>query len=279
MTKMHTPLLRYHGGKFRLASWIMSFFPKHRCYVEPFGGAASVLLQKERSHGEVYNDLDGDIFNLFNVLRDENSGQRLSELCQLTPYSRDEFKLAYELCENPIERARRTIVRSAMGFGSGAATFHPTGFRCEAKRQYSTSAHCWAKYSPVIEYVCKRLQGVNIENRAAIDCMLSHDSAQTLHYVDPPYVLDTRKLNSSKSVYRHEMTNSDHEKLLTCLVGLEGMVILSGYDSEIYNDTLKGWSKEEKASRISAGRGTKVKQECLWISPSCQNALNDEIPF
>ena len=267
--KMHTPLLRYHGGKFRLASWITSHFPSHRCYVEPFGGAASVLLQKERSHGEVYNDLDGDIFNLFKVLRNPELAAELKSLVALTPYSRDEFNLAYEKTDSPVERARRTIVRSAMGFGSGAATFHPTGFRCEAKRQYNTSAHCWAKYPPVIDFVCNRLSGVNIENRPAEQCMLTHDGDQTLHYVDPPYVLGTRKLNSSRSVYQHEMTDDDHVSLIKCLKDLNGMVLLSGYDNEIYNDLLCDWNKVTKPSRISSGSGTGIRQECLWQSPNC----------
>ncbi|MCG6227776.1 DNA adenine methylase [Vibrio furnissii] len=274
--KMHTPLLRYHGGKFRLAKWITGFFPAHKCYVEPFGGAGSVLLQKTRSHGEVYNDLDQDIFNLFQVLRDPESATHLIRMCELTPYSRDEFCLAYEKTANPIERARRTIVRSAMGFGSGAATFHPTGFRCEAKRQYSTSSHCWAKYPPVIEYVCHRLQGVNIENRDATKCMLSHDGVETLHYVDPPYLKDTRSLNSAKAVYQHEMSDAEHEHLLACIYNLKGLVVLSGYDSDMYNDLLVGWSKHEKEARISSAKGTKLKTECLWLSPSCSDALNKE---
>ncbi|MEZ9441608.1 DNA adenine methylase [Vibrio sp. 10N.222.54.F12] len=272
--KMHTPLLRYHGGKFRLAKWVMEFFPDHKCYVEPFGGAGSVLLQKERSHGEVYNDLDQDVFNLFQVLRNEEHAKKLTSMCELTPYSRDEFCLAYEKTNDPIERARRTIVRSAMGFGSGAATFHPTGFRCEAKRKYSTSAHCWGKYTPVIEFVCERLRGVNIENRDATKCMLTHDGVETLHYVDPPYMKETRVLNSSRQVYQHEMTDAEHEQLLACLINLKGMVVLSGYDSDLYNDLLPGWFKKEKLSRISAGKGTKLKVECLWVSPSCDEALS-----
>ncbi|EHV5556830.1 DNA adenine methylase [Vibrio parahaemolyticus] len=273
--KLHTPVLRYHGGKYRLSKWLYEFFPNHKTYVEPFGGAASVLLRKERSHGEVYNDLDKDIFNLFNVLRDRESSSRLIELCHLTPYSRDEFKLAYEFTEDPIERARRTIVRSAMGFGSGAATGHSTGFRCEASRKYNTSAHCWAKYPPVLKYVNERLQGVNIENRPAIDCMVKHDSFDTLHYVDPPYLHDTRTINSSGSVYRHEMDVGDHEKLLSTLISLDGSVVLSGYNSEMYNDYLVGWKREEKRSRISAGRGTGIRTECVWINNRCDAVLQE----
>lgn len=270
---MHTPLLRYHGGKYRLSKWLYGFFPEHRIYVEPFGGAASVLLRKKRSHGEVYNDLDQDIFNLFAVLRDKANAARLIELCYLTPYSRDEFKLAYEFTDEPVERARRTIVRSAMGFGSGAASGHPTGFRCEAARQYNTSAHVWAKYPPVLKYVHARLQGVNIENRPAIDSMTKHDSPDTLHYVDPPYLLDTRKINSSGGVYRHEMTTADHKALLAALCQLQGSVVLSGYSSELYSDMLQGWKRKEKTARISAGSGTGIRTECVWINSNCQEKL------
>ncbi len=270
---MHTPVLRYHGGKYRLSKWLYGFFPAHRTYVEPYGGAASVLLRKARSHGEIYNDLDQDIFNLFCVLRDKESVERLVELCQLTPYSRDEFKLAYEFTEEPVERARRTIVRSAMGFGSGAASGHPTGFRCEATRQYNTSSKVWVNYPPVLKYVHARLQGVNIENRPAIDCMVKNDSADTLHYVDPPYMHDTRKINRTGGVYRHEMSTEDHQALLGTLIELEGSVVLSGYDSELYNDVLQGWKREEKTARISAGSGTDLRTECVWLNPMCQDKL------
>lgn len=270
---MHTPVLRYHGGKFRLSPWLYGFFPKHEIYVEPFGGAASVLLRKPRSHGEVYNDLDQDIFNLFQVLRDEMAATRLRELCELTPYSRDEFQLAYMHTDDPIERARRTIVRSAMGFGSGAATGHKTGFRCEARRKHATSADVWVRYPPVLSWVSKRLRGVNIENRPAGQCIASHDTDRTLFYVDPPYMMETRSIGSSGHVYRHEMTEQQHQELLQQLLSVKGMVALSGYASDLYSDMLTGWRCETKQARISAGVGTGIKTECLWLNPQCQDAL------
>jgi DNA adenine methylase len=90
------PIMRYHGGKWRLAPWIISYFPIHKVYVEPFGGAASVLMRKPRSHGEVYNDLDDEIVNVMRVLRDPGMCDALANSLALTPYSRTEFEQAYE---------------------------------------------------------------------------------------------------------------------------------------------------------------------------------------
>ncbi|MDX3744916.1 DNA adenine methylase, partial [Pseudomonas sp.] len=116
------PVIRYHGSKFRLASWVTQYFPRHTCYVEPFGGAAGVLMQKPRSYAEVYNDLDGDVVNLFRVLQDPQARAALFEAVVLTPYARQEFERAWEPAEHPVERARRTIIRAQMGFGSAGAT-------------------------------------------------------------------------------------------------------------------------------------------------------------
>lgn len=138
-----------------------AFFQNMRSMLNHSVGQLLSYLRKPRSHGDVYNDLDQDIFNLFRVLRDEKTAARLRELCELTLYSRDEFQLAYQHTDDPVERVRRTIVRSAMGFGSGAATGHKTGFRCEARRKHATSANVWDRYPPVLTWVAQRLRGVN----------------------------------------------------------------------------------------------------------------------
>src|SRR6266576_1049473 len=104
--KVERPILRYHGGKFVLAPWIISHFPEHRVYVEPYGGAASVLLRKERSYAEVYNDLDSEIVNLFRVARD--NGKELIRVLALTPFAREEYQAAWEATDDPLEQARRT---------------------------------------------------------------------------------------------------------------------------------------------------------------------------
>jgi len=111
------PLLRYHGGKWILAPWIIKHFPSnHRVYCEPFGGAASVLLQKRPCYAEIYNDLDSEVVNLFCIVRDR--GSELREALRYTPFSRIEFELSYETTDDEFERARRMVVRSFMGFGT-----------------------------------------------------------------------------------------------------------------------------------------------------------------
>lgn len=267
MTIKH-PAIRYHGSKFRLASWIISQMPDHVCYVEPFGGAAGVLLQKPRSYSEVYNDLDNEVVNLFRVLRDPELNQRLQDACVLTPYSRDEFCIAQGQTFDPVEQARRMVVRASIGFGSAAGISSDSGFRSDSKRKYATPAHLWERYPANLAAVCQRLQGVIIENKDALAVIRAHDAPTTLHYIDPPYLPETRV--AGHRYYNHEMTVEGHEQLLAVVSRLSGMTMVSGYDSDLYNDMLAGWTKTSKPSRISAGRGTKVRTECLWISPTAQ---------
>ncbi|MEN4919423.1 DNA adenine methylase [Achromobacter spanius] len=269
------PLIRYHGGKWRLAPWIIQHLPPHRCYVEPFGGAAGVLLQKERAYAEVYNDLDGDIVNLFRVLRDPEGGARLIDLVKLTPYARDEFDDAYESHPDPVERARRTIVRASMGFGSAGATKGTTGFRIDTRRRYGTAQQLWAEYPATLGPVIQRLTGVMIENRPALDVIRQHDAPDTLFFVDPPYLHETRYAGAAHGrYYAHEMNNADHGELLEGLRQVRGMVALCGYPSLLYDDALMGWAKTTTNARISAARGTAVRTECLWLNPACVDALN-----
>lgn len=271
MSNIKTPVTRYHGAKFRLADWIMQFFPKHRIYVEPFAGSAGVLMKKPRSESEVYNDLDGDVVNLFRVLRDPELSLELEKFVRMTPYARSEFELAYQSTEDQVERARRTLVRGAMGFGSAGVTKHQTGFRIDSKREYGTASHLWAEYPDSIELFCKRLQGVLIENKPALEILEDHDSEETLFYVDPPYLHSTRQMGKHRHYYNHEMTDDDHTELLSALRDVQGFVVLSGYDNEIYQNMLSGWTSHSTTSRISACRGTAVRTEVVWLNPQCEH--------
>lgn len=274
---VRSPAFRYHGGKFRLADWVLRHFPPHEIYVEPFGGAAGVLLQKPRSYAEVYNDLDGDVVNFFRVVRDPILRAQLFEQCALTPYARADFDLAWEPAEAPIERARRLVVRAQMGFGSAGATKGATGFRIDTRRKYGTAQHLWAAFPDGLAAIGDRFSGVLIENRPAIEVMRQHDSADTLHYLDPPYLHSTRVMQAGKAgYYRHEMSETEHSALLDAVLELEGKVVLSGYPSDLYIDRLRTWTRHETRARISAGRGTALRTECIWVSPRAQDKAKQQ---
>lgn len=262
--QIRRPVLRYHGGKWRLAPWIISHFPKHSAYVEPFGGGASVLMQKEPSREEVYNDLDGDIVNVFRVLRNPFKAYILEHLLSLTPYAREEFEGAYEEAVSDVEQARRTIIRAFMAQGSGGATRNDiNGWRSRRVSSRWPVAD-WQSYPCEIPLFVERLRNVTIENRPAIDVIKRYDSTDTLIYADPPYLPETRTPDGQRA-YRHEMTDEDHAELAQALHRAEGMVILSGYDSPMYQELYRGWEMVSKPSRAT---NHAARVECLWISPA-----------
>jgi DNA adenine methylase len=267
-------VLRYHGGKWRLAPWIISHFPPHRVYVEPFGGVASVLIQKPRSYAEVYNDLDSDVVNVFRVLRDPETAAALERALSLTPFARAEFEAAYGgESDDPVERARRTMIRAQMGYGSAAFnSAHGTGFRTySGGNRGRLPSKDWGTFPEQIAAFVERLRGVVIEQRDAREVMAAHDGPATLHYLDPPYVLSTRGSAAGvRQKYRYEMDDAEHEGLATFVAGLQGMVVLSGYPCALY-DTLYGrWRRLEIEALAD---GAEQRTECLWLNQSCVAAL------
>jgi DNA adenine methylase len=260
------PPLRYHGGKWMLAPWIISHFPPHRIYVEPFGGSASVLLRKSRVFGEIYNDADGEIVNVFRMLRER--GDELAQAVALTPFARAEFDASREPTDDPLERARRTVARSFFGRAS-ASIVERTGFRAKSWGSHRSAPMDWVNLPPALGLVVERLQGVVIENKPAIEVMLEQDSPETLHYCDPPYPLGTRSARVERS-YRVEMSDDDHRELAQVLRRLEGLVVLSGYGCELYDEELyPAWSRVE---RETFADGAVKRTEVLWLSPRCADA-------
>lgn len=269
------PVLRYHGGKWRLAPWIIEFFPPHRLYTEVFGGAASVLVRKPRCHAEVYNDLDGEIVNLFRMVRDR--GHDLQRAVELTPFSRADFHESFLPAPDELEQARRTIVRSFMGFGGNLTmpnrdqTPRRTGFRSYSqKNRGSIPAGDWRNYPDSMPDLIDRLRGVIIESKPAIDVIMTHDAPDALHYVDPPYVHSTRGFGGTHRAYRHEMTDADHCALAEVLRDAAGMVVISGYACDLYDqDLYSDWIRHERASLAD---GARKRAEVLWLNPACAEA-------
>lgn len=276
MTAPVRPILRYHGGKWRLAPWIIQHLPPHRIYTEVYGGAASVLLRKPRSYSEVYNDLDGEVVNLFRVLRNPSQARELLRLVSLTPYSRQEFEESYILDGDPVEQARRTLFRFCAAYATGAQKDYGTGFRANVTRSSTTPVHDWRTMDHVLEPIIDRLRGVVIEHRPALDVLRQYDNAESLHYVDPPYVFDSRGGRTAGQVYNHEMTDDDHRALADTLHSLQGMVVLSGYPSGLYAELYYGW---HCITRSAHADGARDRIEALWISPNAvqQPSLFEEV--
>ncbi|MFT4191889.1 MAG: DNA adenine methylase [Comamonas sp.] len=264
-SEVRRALLRYFGGKWAIAPWVMAHFPAHRVYVEPFGGAASVLLRKPRSCIEVYNDLDEEIAGIFRLVQDPVTCQALIRRLRRTPYSRREFELAFQPSSDPIIRAQRAITRAYQAFHheslfnlkktSFADARHRTGIHAKS--------HEWASYPRSLVSIARRLQGVIIECRPATEIIKAQDTPDTLFFVDPPYMPSTR----TQSGYRHEMTEAEHVALLNQLKTIKGLVVLAGYPSDLYDSALSDWRRVERPHR--AAGSTRTRTEVLWISPNC----------
>lgn len=258
------PLMRYHGGKWRLAPEIIAHFPPHRLYVEPFGGGGSVLLRKPRSSVEIYNDIDGDVVNLFRVLREPSMREALADAIALTPYARAEFCGAYDPTENAVERARRMLARAYMGFGTDAGCGAPSGFRADTSD--AAPARVWTEVPARVQAAAARLTGVIIENRDAVEIIAANAGfADALFYVDPPYVASACSSQAACKGYRSALTDARHIELLDCVQKVRGNVVLSGYPSPLYEAALGDWRRVELP--VSAHRGA-PRLEVLWLSPS-----------
>jgi DNA adenine methylase len=258
--------LRYFGGKWALAPWIIEHMPEHRVYVEPFGGAASVLLRKPRSKIEVYNDLDDEIVGIFRVLQNPEQCRELVRRLKRTPYARREFETAFQATNDPIIRTQRAIIRAYMSFHH-TALFNPGKNTFADARHRKRGNHCkareWSTYPRHLAAICRRLRGVIIEHRDALDVIRVQDTPDALFFVDPPYVHSTRDKNSR---YRCELSDAQHEALLTLLRGVRGRAMIAGYASALYDDLLTGWQRLTRP-HYAASSGAKARTEVLWIKP------------
>jgi len=244
--------------------------PPHKSYVEPFFWGGGVFFNKPPSPVETINDMDGDVVNFFRVCRDRPD--KLAEALRLTPWARDEREASYEPTGNELERARRFAVRCWMTFGAfrdkTRGWRHTTG---KTPNAGPDNPNLWARLPQVVAEASKRLLEAQIENRPAINVIERFNGPEVLIYADPPYLHDTRTAHGY--AYEHEMAATEHEELLRVLMAHKGMVLLSGYDHDLYNATLRGWRKETLDT--TAERGA-VRTECLWINPAGAERIGGE---
>ncbi len=259
---MTTSLMKYHGGKTKLAAWIIAQMPPHKCYVEPFGGGGAVLLAKKPASSEVYNDLSGDIVNFFRIIRER--GEEFAHMVNMTPFAREEFEIGYEPTDCPMERARRFFIRCDMAVTTTSQN-EKSGFRTaiNSSMDYSSQFLTWFKRPGAILRTRDRLARVCIENTDAMKLLARFDRPQTLFYLDPPYYNATRSAKSVRIGYTHNLTDEQHVELLEKVNTMKAKVMISGYDNPLYNEHLKHWRRAEATAYDDA---KKARTEVLWMN-------------
>lgn len=253
-------IVKYPGAKWSLAEWIISHFPSHHSYLEPYFGSGAVLFTKERSAIETVNDLDGDVVNLFDWIR--HDPQRLADAVYWVPYSREVYDRAWAAQYTETDRFQRAVdfyIRMMMGYGF-RTNGEKVGWKNDIQgREAAYAAKQWCERPEVIFQAAERLRGVQIECRPALEVIRRFSFPNVLIYADPPYLLSTRHGKQ----YRHEMTEQDHGDLLDALKEHKGPVLLSGYESDLYNEELRGWYRAEATAY--AQTATK-RREVLWMN-------------
>lgn len=260
-------IFKYPGSKWSIARWIIDHFPEHHSYLEPFFGSGAVLFNKERSNIETVNDLDGYVTNLFRWIRD--NPETLARVVYWIPYARDSYENAIRICAGEVGVEGQESLTSAAAFcaktmmGYGFRTNETkVGFKRDKQgREAAYAANGWTNLPDKILEAAERLRGVQIENRPAVKLIREFNFPNVLIYADPPYVRDAR--SCPLPMYKHEMTDEDHEELLDALLRHRGPVIVSGYRSNLYDERLKDWHSEEIMTRDQTGQR---KRDVIWMN-------------
>jgi DNA adenine methylase len=271
------PPFTYFGGKTAIADRIAALLPAHEHYVEPFAGSLAVLLAKPPSPMETVSDLDGDLMNFWRILRDRPAD--LERACALTPHSRAEHQLAYQPAGDDLERARRIWVLLTQGRSGQRSQRTGWRFYCDPRGSHSSMPDYLAAYVSRLAPAAARLAPVSLECRPALDLITQYGQhEQCLIYADPPYLETTRSSCGRGPGYIHELrTEDDHRALAAAVHAARAAVVLSGYDSPLYQDLYGGWDRAEIAAFTGNARtGGARRTEVLWSNrpfPAAQTRL------
>lgn len=263
---MKSPIFWY-GGKYHMRKAIISLFPEHKLYIEGFGGAGHVLFGKAPSEIEVYNDIDSELYNFFKVLRDKGKNKELLEKLRFTLYSREEFKKcknSNDIKIDEVEKARIFYVKVMQSFNGIKGSWRYS--RNDSKNGMSSCVSSWLGHiNNDISNVVDRFKTVQVENLDILELIKKYDTEESLFYLDPPYILQTRAANS-KNVYKYEMSDKQHENLVEFLLNIKGKVILSGYENSIYKTLEQNkWNKIFLGEYKKSSSKNKGK-EFIWLN-------------
>ena len=252
-------ILKYPGSKWRIAADLVELIPEHHSYLEPFFGSGAVLFKKEPSRIETINDLDNDVVDLFKCIKEDPD--RLAALVYSTPYSRTVYDEAFAIREydNKYDKSLAFLIRCWQGHG-----FRTNGYKVGWKndvqgREKAYALWNWTRLPGWIVEIAARLKMVQIENRPAIELICRYDYENVFMYLDPPYLLETR----AGKQYKHEMTDSEHRMMLDLLKRTKAKVMISGYESDLYNEYLESWNKKVFSSNAEYGG---KRTEVVWMN-------------
>ncbi|MBI2844481.1 MAG: DNA adenine methylase [Armatimonadetes bacterium] len=256
----------WYGGKFSHLKWLLPLLPTCHHYCEPFGGSAAVLLNREPSPVETYNDIDGDVVNFFRVLRDDP--ENLLREIALTPFSREEFYLSLRKggeSVSDVERARRFFVRARQartGLAQTATLGRWANCKNTSRGGMSGVVSRWLGSVRDLPQIAERLLRVQIENRPALDLIALYDSPSTLFYCDPPYLHMTR---GDSKAYEFEMDDEEHRQLAATLCNVKGKAAVSGYRCELLDELYKGWRRYDDDPKHCHSI-KRIRQESVWMN-------------
>lgn len=254
-------IVKYPGSKWNIASKLVNLIPEHHSYLEPFFGSGAILFTKSPSRIETINDRNGDVVNLFQCIQDDP--ERLARLVMTTPYSREAYDVACQTQaeEDPYKRALQFLIRNCQGFGY-RANGQKVGWKNDIQgRERAYALLNWYHLPEQVVEMAERLRKVQIENRPALELIPRFNYENVFMYLDPPYLLQTRV--GKRKQYQYEMTDDEHEELLKTILRSKAKIMISGYDSELYNDYLSGWERQQFMSCAEKGS---PRVETVWLN-------------
>jgi len=260
----------YFGGKFSWVDYLIKYFPKHEHFIDVFAGSLAVTLNKKPSKIETVNDINSEVVNFFEVLR--NNSAELIELLQLTPVSREEYNICWNQSKDDsnIERARKFYVRVRQSFFGLGIQRKNKGWNMALKQSGAQGGETVSKWKNALEklpHVVDRLKLLQIENRDWRVVIESMDYTGAFFYCDPPYPHECR---TGKNDYKYEFQNSDHKDLAEVLHKIKGKAMISSYDCPLMRDLYSDWFMISFPSKKNNIRSTSV-QECIWTNYNSKN--------
>lgn len=256
----------WYGGKFSHLDFILPNLPDgERHFCDVYGGSAAVIINRQPAPVETYNDIDSEVVNFFRVLRDPATSEQLIKAIALTPFSREELVRALEFAADPLERARRFFVRARQtrtGLAQTSSEGRWAHCLLTSRAGMAGAVSRWLGSVEGLSEIVQRLQRIQIENAPALEVIERYDSAETLFYIDPPYVHEAR---GDTKAYGVEMSDDDHRDLAELLTGIEGRAAISGYRTAIYDDLFGLWRRID-ADPKTCHSVRQIRQESLWVN-------------